>query len=396
MTITITLAALVAALLPAADPKPLPLRAVTIDSKVGIGYGVAVADMDGDKKPDIILVDKAEVIWYRNPSWEKIVIAEKLTDLDHVAVAARDIDGDGKAEVAVGAGWNPGDTVGSGSVHYLVPPADRAGRWEPVKLPHEPTVHRMRWVRGPKESWGLLVVPLHGRGNRNAEGVGVKSIVYTRPPDPRTPWAMETASDEFHVTHNLDPVQWDEDPEEEVLLAAREGVFLLDRAAGKWTRTPLSAAAPGDASFRGAGEVRGGKLGAGRRFFAAVEPFHGNKVAIYTPPGGAPGAPWVRKELDDSLNEGHAVACGDLAGIGRDQVLVGWRRKDRDGKVGIKVYTPLDDDGKEWSRSLLDDNTMACEDLCIADLDGNGRLDVIAAGRDTHNLKVYWNEGAPR
>jgi hypothetical protein len=40
----------------------------------------------------------------------------------------------------------------------------------------------------------------------------------------------------------------------------------------------------------------------------------------------------------------------------------------------------------------VDDDGMACEDLTLADLDGDGRLDIIASGRSTHNLKVYFNE----
>src|SRR4051812_18709762 len=117
----------------------------TIDEKVGIGYGLAIADVNGDGKPDILLVDKQDVAWYENPGWQKHVIAEKLTAIDHVCIAAQDIDGDGKAEVAVGAGWNPGDTVGSGAGFYLVPPADRTQKWKPVELHHEPTVHQMWW-----------------------------------------------------------------------------------------------------------------------------------------------------------------------------------------------------------------------------------------------------------
>jgi hypothetical protein len=35
---------------------------------------------------------------------------------------------------------------------------------------------------------------------------------------------------------------------------------------------------------------------------------------------------------------------------------------------------------------------MACEDLQVADLDGDGRLDIVAAGRATHNHKIYFNE----
>src|SRR5262245_27344165 len=87
---------------PAADPPTPSFRPVDVDTKVEIGYGLAIADVDGDKKPDILLADKNLIVWYRNPSWEKFVIAEKLTKLDHVCIAAADIDGDGKAEVAVG------------------------------------------------------------------------------------------------------------------------------------------------------------------------------------------------------------------------------------------------------------------------------------------------------
>ena len=85
--------------------------AVVVDAGVEIGYGVAVADVNGDNKPDILLADKNLIVWYQNPTWEKHIIAEKLTTLDHVAITARDIDGDGEAEVAVGAGWNPNDTT---------------------------------------------------------------------------------------------------------------------------------------------------------------------------------------------------------------------------------------------------------------------------------------------
>src|SRR5690349_13406763 len=134
-------------------------RAVEIDSHIEIGYGITVADVDGDHKPDIVLVDKKQIVWYRNPTWEKFVIAENLTALDNVCIAAKDIDGDGKAEIAVGAAWNPGDTLNSGAVFYLIPPVDRTQKWEPVELAHEPTVHRMRWMRNRAGRFELVVAP---------------------------------------------------------------------------------------------------------------------------------------------------------------------------------------------------------------------------------------------
>lgn len=80
-----------------ADTHLPAFRAVEIDAKIQIGYGIAVADVDGDNKPDILLADKKQIVWYRNPNWEKFVIAEDLTKLDNVCIAAADINADGKA-----------------------------------------------------------------------------------------------------------------------------------------------------------------------------------------------------------------------------------------------------------------------------------------------------------
>lgn len=378
----------------AAEP-PIPtFRAVEIDSKVGIGYGVTVADVDGDRKPDILLVDKDAVAWYRNPTWEKFVITGKLTKLDHVCLAAADIDGDGKAEIAVGAQWNPGDTVNSGAVFYLIPPADRTQRWQPVELPHEPVVHRMRWVK-TANGYDLVVVPLHGRGNQDGRGLGAKILAYRMPEDPHQPWTTELIDDTLHLTHNFSGVQWDADPEQELLVAGKEGVFLFDRMPNNWARTQLAGNEPGETNFAGAGDVRDGHLPGGKRFLVTVEPMHGTQVVVYTPPDYGSGKRfWTRNVLDDSVVDGHAVACGDLIGTGYDQVVVGWRAMNKPGvKVGLRLYTPLDDEGRKWRRTVVDDNTMACEDLCLADLNGDGRPDIIAAGRGTHNLKIYFNEG---
>ncbi len=145
----------------------------------------------------------------------------------------------------------------------------------------------------------------------------------------------------------------------------------------------------------GAGEVRAGGLGGGRRFVTTIEPMHGNTLAVYLP--GAAGKPWTRQVVDESLVDGHALACGDFSGLGRDQIVVGWRAMNRPGvKVGIKLLTPTDDTGKIWKSSIVDDNTMACEDLCLSDLDGDGLLDIVAAGRATKNLKIYLNQGVAK
>ena len=48
-----------------------------------------------------------------------------------------------------------------------------------------------------------------------------------------------------------------------------------------------------------------------------------------------------------------------------------------------------------FQKHVLDDRDMACEDLACADLNGDGRIDIVAAGRATGNVRIYWNEGVP-
>src|SRR5262249_43616548 len=123
---------------------------------------------------------------------------------------------------------------------------------------------------------------------------------------------------------------------------------------------------------------------------------HGTNLVVYTSPRVAGAAKlWDRHVLDSSLVDGHALACGDLARAGSDQVVVGGRAVNKPGvKVGIKLFTQTGSRPEEWKAKLVDDNRMACEDLCLADLDGDGRLDIIAAGRASKNLKVYFNRPA--
>jgi hypothetical protein len=354
----------------------------TIDDKIGIGYGLAIADVNGDKKPDILLVDAAEVAWYENPSWKKHVISGKLTERDHVCIAAQDIDGDGRAEIAIGAQWNPGDTEKSGAVFILLPPEDRTQKWTPVQLPHEPTVHRMWWVYDDAGKYGLVVSPLHGRGNKNGQGAGVKLLEYIVPGMPRATWQTRVIEDSMHMTHNLDPVQWDDDRGQEILYGGKEAIMLLDKSGNDWKKSTLVSGG----AFLGAGEVRGGRLG-GKRFITSIEPMHGTNLVYYI---NNRDDKWNRFVLDSNIADGHALATGDLLQIRDHQIVYGWRGKNKDGKVGIKMFSW---DGHHWDQHTIDDNKMACEDLKLVDLDGDAWLDIVAAGRATKNVKIYWNKG---
>lgn len=368
-----------------------------IDDGLEIGYGVAAEDVNGDGRRDILLADKKLIVWYENPSWNKHVIAENLTEKDHVCIAARDIDGDGRTELAVGAEWNPGDTDNSGAVFYLIPPADRTQRWEPVRLTHEPTTHRMKWVRNRGGRFDLMVVPLHGRGNQGGVGDPVRVLAYHMPADPRRAWNTSVVNASMHLTHNFEIVPTMPGEAEDILLAGREGIVRLTAGDNGWREHWITRHPADSQELKGVGEVRYGAFSGGQPYIAAIEPMHGHQLVLYTPrPSGPKDLEWERRVLDDSLVDGHALACHDLLALGNRQIVVGWRSMQKLGpKVGVKIWWTTKENGSGWQQALIDDNKMACEDAVVTDLDGDRDLDVVASGRRTKNLKVYWNQRVP-
>src|SRR5436305_5275117 len=85
-------------------------RVQEIDRSLKVGYAVITADVNGDGKPDIVVVDTDRVVWYENPTWQRRTIIDKQTKADNVCIAAADIDGDGKIDFVLGAGWRPFDS----------------------------------------------------------------------------------------------------------------------------------------------------------------------------------------------------------------------------------------------------------------------------------------------
>ena len=356
--------------------------------QITIGYGLQLTDINGDGRTDILLADKKTIQWYENPSWEKHVIASDLTERDNVCIAARDINGDGKAEIAVGGQWNFLETNKDGAVFYLMPPKDRSQAWSPVQLPNDPSVHRMHWILGPDGSYSLVVKPLRGKGTIDGIGPGLRVLEYIMPRDPPGEWTLSVINQDLHQSHNFHPVNWDDDPEEELIIAAKEGSWHFDRGekGQPWEATQLTK------NF--SGEIRDGKLPNGKRFIACVEPMHGNTAAAYVEPDGGEGLWPQLKVLDGAIKDGHAVAIDDFLGIGSDQVVVGWRAmhpKDIPGDPGIKLFIP-NEDGSEWIRQKLSGAEIAVEDIKAGDLNGDGKPEIVAAARQTKNLTIFFNE----
>jgi Aldos-2-ulose dehydratase, beta-propeller domain/FG-GAP-like repeat len=387
----------------ASEAKPATaFRMQELDAGLNVGYAVLLADVDGDGKKDIVVADTNRVVWYQNPSWKKRSIIEGRTKPDNVCIDAHDIDGDGKIDFALGADWKPFNTNSGGTLQWLRRGKNIDDPWDIFPIDTEPTVHRIRFADIDGSGKPALVSgPLMGRGSSAKknwlDGSPVRVTAYRIPQDPtKDRWTPEVLDESLHVIHNLWPVPGASGKGQDILTASYEGVNLLSKNGDKWTRRHLGVgnqATP--QGKRGASEIKQGSLKTGAKFIATIEPWHGDQVVVYTEPAGRT-TMWTRHVLDEQLRWGHGVWTADLDGDGGDELIIGVRDDpDKDAKFterrGVRVYKAQDEKGAKWSRQIVDNGGVAVEDLTAGDLDGDGRIDIIAVGRQTKNVRVYWN-----
>ncbi len=362
-------------------------RMQEVGKDLNVVYAVNIADMNRDGKPDVVAINNTQVFWFENPSFTKHVIFDGPTSgdpfwkKDNVTFAVEDIDGDGSLDIALGADWQPSNTTTGGSLQWLGRQKDPTLPWKLHPISEEPTIHRIRWADvdgdGKKE---LVVKALHGRGTKGPgwDGQGLRVLVFRKPKDPaRDPWLVEVADQSLHIGHNFFVLDEPKKPAT-LVMATKEGVHALSRnKTGAWNKVKLGQGAPG--------EIKLGRVG-GVRHLATVEPWHGTQLVLFKDPGGVLGqAPWSREVIDENLTELHGVAWADFDGDGNDEVVAGWRKK----PFGLAHYK-RGGEGK-WVKTMVDDG-MATEDVVTFDLNGDGRPDIIAGGRATSNVRIYWNE----
>jgi hypothetical protein len=393
---------------------PLQFQRHEIDA-FPAGYQLAVADVNGDGKPDVIALstDADRVDWYENPSWRRRPVARTLKNID---LAPRMIGG--KLSVALASGFYFNESARGGQVELLTPPAKDDELWARQPIAVDPVPHRLRWgdldgdgrqelinapIFGPGSKGNVAPKPAHlwafrlpkslagAAGAKEGHGAGPSS----------GPWEVWKIDETLTVLHGLWVGDLDGDGRDEVLTASFEGIFRFDLqasgAGARWEKRHISAGAPPadkkPGSPRGSSEIMPGKFGRDRPFLAAIEPWHGNEVVVYTSNGLSPkpsaggnvGGGWDRRVLDDTLNEGHALVVADFDGDGVDEIIAGWRA----GGGGLRLYRPADAKGERCTKSDLDPG-MPAEGAVAADINGDGRLDlVVVAGRAN---KLVWYE----
>src|SRR5262245_53213170 len=229
-----------------------------VDPKVGeICYAVTLADVDGDKKTDIVAVTENRVVWYHNPDWKPRVIIADQTERDNVCIAPLDIDGDGQIDFALGAGWLNNKNLGT--IYWLARGKSLDDKWTVHAIGSESWTHRMRWgdILG-KGKPQLVVSPLN-----KTTGAGVRLLAFEIPANPRTDaWKSTVLDGALNAMHNHWMIDLDGDGQTDAVTASQEGVFIIRRdSEGKIVKRQIGSGAPGpdEPQKRGAGEIKVGR-----------------------------------------------------------------------------------------------------------------------------------------
>ena len=408
----------------------LPLPRFTpevVTDQLRDGYWLEAPDIDNDSKPDLFGygLRLGEIYWYQNRAdWPRRLVADKIRM--PVGADYADISGNGHPDIVltyelygpIGTIHDP-DTAG-GKIDWLENPGSPdkdESRWKRHYIGRATGMHRLRVGHFTQtERLEVIGLPIVAREDVHAV---LPVVLFTQPDDVlnATEWPMTVVDDaHFRMIHgaekkrNLIPGS----DLDSVLLASDEGVTWLyyDSTSRSWVRKLIGTGETTQfeqTGFRGSGDVNAGRIGDdAMAYVAAIEPFHGNTVAVYTKPTGVPAgeAEWKRVLLDvygdpneNGEGPGHQVICADFDGDGDDEFLVALR-----GPwpwQGVMYYKAIDIERGIFAKWRVSDESVAR--IALADFTGDGRLDFATIAYSVQNyyvakdakLVIFHNDFAP-
>jgi hypothetical protein len=392
---TAAVSVMVATLFGAPASGPVKFEAHDIDPKLPGAYAVNIADFNNDGKPDVIANSLAarELAWYENPTWERHVIVSDTSQIVNQAPA--DLNGDGIPEIAFQSSFAM-QAAKSEGLNWIARSQGPGQPWKAEKIDTFPTSHHIVWA------------DLDGDGKKelvNAPLIGAGSLAPTYDQDKASVFWYDQAGFKRHlitdaipgIIHRVRPVKWDSGNREQLLVASFEGVVMY-RATGsgdnmKFEKVVLSKGHQETAPRLGASDVGVG-VQDGKRFFASVEPWHGNEVVVYT----GSGTTWRRRVIFDKIASGHEIAVLDLNGDGRDDIVAndnarGATQNNPNAPTGgVHVFFAPDDAATgEWSYVRLEDK-FGMNSCVGVDINKDQRNDLVCGGA-SGVVRWYENKG---
>ena len=300
----------------------------------------AIADINGDGRPEIVIVDniQAALLWFEyegdprlRSSWRHHYIT--MGDLPGAYdVAVADFDGDGDLDVAASS-WRKGNQF----AWY----ENRDGEW--IKHIIEDNIAETRTIHA---------VDIDGDGKIDLLGsarVANQVVWYENPGDPvNQPWRKHIIDDAPQPIHGH-PVDMDGDGDVDVVMAL--GMLPPEQGAA----------------------------------------FEHHQIVWYEHEGNPTKGPWRKHIICERFPHAFEAIAADLDNDGHIEVVAtAWNETGR-----VALFKHRGDPRGPWDMQILKDGWTNANMVITADINGNGRLDIVAASERGSNEVRWWrNEGA--
>jgi hypothetical protein len=351
-----------------ADPGPFEHRLID-EAPPKNPWIKVVGDFNRDGRLDVAVGGSGgPLVWYANPTWSRRVIAEG--GYESVDGAAGDVDGDGDLDLVIG-----------GVVWYENPLPGRdpgRGPWAAHRIGRNRT-HDVEAADLDRD--GRLDVVVRGQtGFGHKEG---HRILLFRQAGPDR-WASRELRCPEGEGLKLADLDGDGDPD--VVIAGRWYENAGDVLNGPWAEHVITDRwAHGDAKVEVADFNRDGRPDV---LLSPAEYKGGTyRVAWYEAPRDPRDGRWAEHVIVPEVETVvHALGAADLDGDGAADVVIA-RMHQGAAPHEVSVYRN-DGTGRRWAQRVV--STRGSHNLVLADLDGDGAVDILGANHGGPYQPVEW------